>query len=343
MSGVDLEDYEDEPVKGAKESKLKAVDDIYKAFGAGAIMRLGSSEHQKVDVIPSSSALLDEALGVGGYPRGRFTEIFGPESSGKTTLCLHAVAEAQRMGLLCAYIDAEHSLDPTYARALGVNIDDLWMAQPDTGEQGLEIAQKCAATGEFGLILIDSIAALTPKAEIEGSMGDSHVGLHARLMSQAMRKLNHDVKLNNVAVLMVNQLRFKIGVVYGSPEVTPGGEAVKYYSSVRLDVRKRAAKADQTVQEGEVVANRVHVKVIKNKVAPPYRECDLKIIYGEGISREDSLIGPAVEAGIIEKRGSHYYYNEEKIANGAENLRVYLKANPELTRAIGDTLAGMSQ
>ena len=287
---------------------------IQKRYGEGSIMRLGQASHLHIDVIPTGSLALDLALGVGGVPRGRVTEIYGPEGSGKTTLCQHIVAEAQRAGGVAAYIDMEHALDPLYAAKCGVNVDDLYISQPDTGEQALEIAEALTRSGAMDVIIVDSVAALVPKAEIEGEMGDSHPGLQARLMSQALRKLSGAIKTSNTAMVFTNQLRQKIGVMYGSPETTTGGMALKFYASVRLDIRRiEAIKAG-----GEVIGNRTQVKVKKNKVAPPFRECEFDIMYDEGISKEGDVLDLGVELGIIEKRGSFYLYKEERLAQGRE-------------------------
>jgi recombination protein RecA len=296
---------------------------IQKRYGEGAIMRLGQASHLHIDVIPTGSLALDLALGVGGVPRGRVTEIYGPEGSGKTTLCQHIVAEAQRAGGVAAYIDMEHALDPLYAAKCGVNVDDLYISQPDTGEQALEIAEALTRSGAMDVIIVDSVAALVPKAEIEGEMGDSHPGLQARLMSQALRKLSGAIKTSNTAMVFTNQLRQKIGVMYGSPETTTGGMALKFYASVRLDIRRiEAIKAG-----GEVIGNRTQVKVKKNKVAPPFRECEFDIMYDEGISKEGDVLDLGVQLGIIEKRGSFYLYKEERLAQGRETAKQALREN----------------
>jgi len=289
-------------------------------------MRLGQASHLHIDVIPTGSLALDLALGVGGVPRGRVTEIYGPEGSGKTTLCQHIVAEAQRTGGVAAYIDMEHALDPIYAAKCGVNVDELYISQPDTGEQALEIAEALTRSGAMDVIIVDSVAALVPKAEIEGEMGDSHPGLQARLMSQALRKLSGAIKTSNTAMVFTNQLRQKIGVMYGSPETTTGGMALKFYASVRLDIRRiEAIKAG-----GEVIGNRTQVKVKKNKVAPPFRECEFDIMYDEGISKEGDVLDLGVELGIIEKRGSFYLYKEERLAQGREAAKLALRENQSL-------------
>jgi len=300
-----------------------AVKDLVKRFGEGALMRLGEASHLKVAVIPTGSLSLDLALGVGGIPRGRVTEIYGPESSGKTTLCQHIVAEAQKIGGVCAFIDMEHALDPDYAMRCGVNIDELYISQPDTGEQALEITETLVRSGAVDLIAIDSVAALVPRAEIEGDMGDSPMGMQARLMSQALRKLSGVIKQTNTAVIFTNQLRQKIGVMFGNPETTTGGMALKFYASVRLDIRRiESIKAGQ-----EAVGNRVRVRVKKNKVAPPFRSAEFDIMYNEGISRVGGLLDIGVEMGLIEKRGSFYSYNEERLAQGRENAKQALREN----------------
>ncbi len=314
--------------------KKKALDialtQIEKQFGKGSIMKLGESPRLNIDVIPTGSLELDIALGVGGIPRGRVTEIFGPESSGKTTVALHVIAEAQKAGGAAAFIDAEHALDPVYASNLGVDIDNLLVSQPDTGEQALEIAEALVRSGAIDVIVIDSVAALVPKAEIEGEMGDSHVGLQARLMSQALRKLSGIINKSNTAAVFINQLREKVGVMFGNPETTPGGRALKFYSSVRLDVRRI-----ETLKQGtEMVGNRPRVKVVKNKVAPPFRQAEFDIIYGEGISREGSILDMGVSLDIINKSGAWYSYKDSRIGQGRENARQFLKGNPEIAEEI---------
>jgi recombination protein RecA len=297
---------------------------IQKRYGEGAIMRLGQASHLQVETIPTGSLALDLALGVGGIPRGRVTEIYGPEGSGKTTVCQHIVAEAQRMGGVAAFIDMEHALDPVYAANCGVDVDELYISQPDTGEQALEIAEALVRSGAVDVIVVDSVAALVPRAEIEGDMGDSHPGLQARLMSQALRKLSGAIKSSNTAMVFTNQLRHKIGVMFGSPETTSGGMALKFYASVRLDIRRiQAIKAG-----GEVIGNRTRVRVKKNKVAPPFRECEFDIMYDEGISKEGDVLDLGVELGLIEKRGSFYYYDGEQLAQGRENAKQALRDNP---------------
>ena len=297
--------------------------DIEKQFGKGAIMRLGGSETREIDVISTGSLSLDIALGVGGYPKGRIVEIYGPESSGKTTFALHAIAEVQKKGGRAAFIDAEHALDPVYAKNLGVNIDNLLLSQPDTGEQALEICEALVRSQAISIVVIDSVAALVPQAEIEGEMGDSHVGLQARLMSQALRKLSGTINKTNTIVIFINQLREKVGVMFGNPETTPGGRALKFYSSVRLEVRR----AEQIKQGDSVVGNKTVIKVVKNKVAPPFKTSNVDIMYGEGVSKEGELVDLATEAAIIEKSGAWYSYNGEKIGQGKENVKALFKQN----------------
>lgn len=311
--------------------KLKALEvarlQIEKQFGQGSLMKLGTgADVVGIEVVPSGSILLDEALGIGGYPRGRIIEIYGPESSGKTTLALHAIAEAQKMGGIAAFIDAEHALDPQYAKNLGVNIDDLWVSQPDTGEQGLEIAENLVRSGAVDIIVVDSVAALTPQAEIEGDMGDSHMGLQARLMSQALRKLTGIIGKSKCIIIFINQIRMKIGVMFGNPETTTGGNALKFYASIRLEVRKI-----ETIDKGEedAIGNRVRVKVVKNKVAPPFRKVELDVIFGKGISATASLLDAAVKHEFIDKKGAWYAAGEEKIGQGRENAIAFLEANPD--------------
>ena len=303
---------------------------IEKEYGTGSIMKLGNTHVASVDAIPTGSLTLDLALGVGGLPRGRVIEIYGPESSGKTTVALHVVAEAQKMGGEAAFIDAEHALDPIYAQKIGVDIDNLIVAQPDTGEQALDIAEALVRSGALDVIVIDSVAALVPKAEIEGEMGDSHVGLLARLMSQALRKLTGIISRSGTVVIFINQLREKVGVVYGNPETTPGGRALKFFASVRLDVRKQEALKNGT----EIIGNHTRVKVVKNKVAPPFKEAEFDILYGEGISKEGNILDVAVEHGIIKKSGAWFSYNGEKIGQGRDNVRKYMVQNQEFTADI---------
>ncbi len=303
-----------------------ALQQIEKSYGKGAVMRLGDNLGMKVDSIPTGSMALDAALGIGGLPRGRIIEIFGPEASGKTTLALHAVAEAQKKGGEAAYIDVEHALDPVYARALGVDVDSLLVSQPDTGEQALEIMEALIRSGAVDIVVLDSVAALVPRAEIEGEMGDSHVGLQARLMSQAMRKLAPVVSKSNCIAIFINQLRLKVGVVYGNPEVTSGGNALKYYASVRLDVRR----TETLKSAGEAIGSHTRVKVVKNKVAPPFKEAEFDVIYGQGISRDGELVDLAVKFDIVQKAGAWFSYKEERLGQGRDNTKEYLKNHPEL-------------
>jgi recombination protein RecA len=314
-----------------KEKALSAaLSQIEKAFGKGSIMKLGQKQAVEVDVISTGSLGLDIALGVGGLPRGRIIEVFGPESSGKTTLTLHAIAEAQKRGEVCAFIDAEHALDPVYAKKLGVKIDDLLISQPDTGEQALEIADTLTRSGAVGLIIIDSVAALTPKAEIEGEMGDSHMGLQARLMSQALRKLTGSIHKTNCILIFINQIRSKIGVMFGNPETTTGGNALKFYASIRIDIRRTGS----IKEKDEVIGNHTKIKVVKNKVSPPFREAEVDIVYGQGISKEGEIIDLASKLEIIEKSGAWYAYNNSKIGQGRENAKLYLKNNPSISNEI---------
>ena len=300
--------------------------DIEKQFGKGSIMKLGSNEHREIDVVPSGSISLDVALGIGGYPKGRIIEIYGPESSGKTTFALHAIAEIQKQGGKAAFIDAEHSLDPNYASKLGVNINELLLSQPDNGEQALEICEALVRSGAIGIIVIDSVAALVPQAEIEGEMGDSHVGLQARLMSQALRKLSGIINKTNTVAIFINQLREKVGVMFGNPEVTPGGRALKFYSSIRLEIRR----SEQLKSGSDVIGNKTSIKVVKNKMAPPFKNCVVDIMYGEGVSKEGELVDLASEAKIIEKSGAWYSYNGEKLGQGKENVKELFKTNTKL-------------
>ena len=303
-----------------------ALAQIDKQYGKGSIMRMGEKTNMAIEAVPTGALALDVALGVGGLPRGRVVEIYGPESSGKSTLAMHVVAEAQRNGGVCAYIDAEHAMDPVYARSIGVDIDQLLISQPDTGEQALEIADMLVRSGALDVVVIDSVAALTPKAEIEGEMGDTHVGLQARLMSQALRKLTANLNKTNTIAIFINQLREKIGVMFGSPETTPGGRALKFYSSVRLDIRRI-----ESIKDGaEVVGNRTRVKVVKNKVAPPFRQAEFDIMYGKGISREGTLLDMAVDLGIVKKSGAWFTYDGEQMGQGRENAKSFLTENPEL-------------
>ena len=318
--------------------RQKALDTVIKnmekSFGKGAVMKLGDNKGRRVSSVSSGSVTLDNALGVGGYPKGRIIEIYGPESSGKTTVALHAIAEVQKNGGVAAFIDAEHALDPVYAEALGVDIDNLYLSQPDHGEQGLEIAEAFVRSGAVDIVVVDSVAALTPKAEIEGEMGDTHVGLQARLMSQALRKLSGAISKSNTTAIFINQIREKVGVMFGNPETTPGGRALKFYSSVRLEVRR----AEQLKQGQDIVGNRTKIKVVKNKVAPPFRIAEVDIMYGQGISKEGELIDLGVENDIdigtnmeiINKSGAWYSYNGERMGQGKENVKTYLKENPQI-------------
>lgn len=319
----------------AKEDKLKALDaaisSIERNFGKGAVMKLGDpSAAMNVETIPTGSLSLDIALGMGGVPKGRIVEIYGPESSGKTTVALHMVAEVQKRGGIAGFIDAEHALDPAYAKNIGVNIDELYISQPDNGEQALEITETLVRSGAVDIIIVDSVAALVPKAEIDGDMGDSHVGLQARLMSQALRKLTSVISKSNCVVIFINQLREKVGVMFGNPETTTGGRALKFYSSVRMDVRRIEALK----QGGEVVGNRTRVKIVKNKVAPPFREAEFDIMFGQGISREGDILDLAADKGVVNKSGAWYAYNGDKIGQGRENAKQYLKENPLICEEI---------
>ena len=308
----------------------RAIGDIQKRFGEGALMRLGEAHHLEVAAIPTGSLALDLSLGVGGIPRGRVTEIYGPEASGKTTLCQHIVAESQRLGGVCAFIDMEHALDPAYAARCGVNVEDLYISQPDTGEQALEITETLVRSGAVDLVIIDSVAALVPRAEIEGDMGDATMGMQARLMSQALRKLSGAIKQTNTAVIFTNQLRMKIGVMFGNPETTTGGQALKFYASVRLDMRRI-----ESIKVGsEVVGNRVRVRVVKNKVAPPFKVAEFDIMYNEGISKVGDVLDLGVQFEELEKRGSYYSYGETRIGQGRENAKDFLRANPEIAEAV---------
>ncbi len=321
---------EENKKRAENEEKRKALEialgQIEKQFGKGAVMKLGENAHTTVDAIPTGALSLDIALGIGGVPRGRIVEVFGPESSGKTTVALHMVAEAQKMGGEAAFIDAEHALDPVYAKNLGVDIDNLIVAQPDTGEQALEIAEALVRSGAIDIIVVDSVAALVPKAEIDGDMGDTHVALQARLMSQALRKLAGVLNKSNTVAIFINQLREKVGIMFGNPEVTPGGRALKFYASVRLDVRR----VETLKANNEIIGNRTKVKVVKNKVAPPFREAEFDIMYGKGISKESNILDVAVNLDIIEKAGAWFSYNGERIGQGRENAKQYLKDNPKV-------------
>ncbi|GIP13849.1 MAG: recombinase RecA [Paenibacillus macerans] len=313
--------------KAALEMALRQIE---KQFGKGSIMKLGESTHMQVEIVPSGSIALDIALGTGGLPRGRIIEVYGPESSGKTTVALHAIAEVQKIGGQAAFIDAEHALDPSYASKLGVNIDELLLSQPDTGEQALEIAEALVRSGAVDIIVIDSVAALVPKAEIEGEMGDSHVGLQARLMSQALRKLSGAISKSKTIAIFINQLREKVGVMFGNPETTPGGRALKFYSTIRLDVRRV-----ETIKMGnDMVGNRTRIKVVKNKVAPPFKQAEIDIMYGEGISKEGSIIDIGVELDIVDKSGAWYSFAGERLGQGRENAKQFLKEHTEIANSI---------
>ncbi|MFQ5813480.1 MAG: recombinase RecA [Anaerolineae bacterium] len=330
----------------ANEGRGKALEttllSIKKRFGEGAIIRLGEATHLDVEAIPTGSISLDIALGIGGIPRGRVIEIYGPEMAGKTTLSYHIMAEAQRMGGVAAFIDMEHALDPAYARMCGVDVDNLYISQPDTGEQALEIAEALIRSGAMDVVVIDSVAALVPRAEIEGDMGDAHMGLQARLMSQALRKLSGAIKQSNTAMIFTNQLRMKIGVLFGNPETTSGGRALKFYSSVRLDMRR----VQSIKQAGEIIGNRTRVRVTKNKVAPPFKKVEFDIMYNEGISRVGDVLDLATEMELIEKRGSYYSYGETRLGQGRENAKAFLRSNPEMTFEIENKVrekAGLPQ
>lgn len=322
------------PDEGRLAALDKTLKELTKRFGEGVIMRLGEATHLQVDVIPTGSLSLDIALGVGGIPRGRVTEIYGAEASGKTTLCLHIIAQAQRRGGICAFVDMEHALDPNYARSIGVNVDDLYISQPDTGEQALEIAEALVRSGAMDVVVLDSVAALVPRAEIEGEMGESHVGLQARLMSQALRKLSGAIKQSNTAMIFTNQLREKIGVMFGNPETTTGGRALKFYASVRLDVRR----VESIKVGGDVIGSRIRVRVTKNKVAAPFREAEFDLIHGVGISYEGDVLDLATEMGLIDKRGAFYRYNDEIIGQGRENAKQFLLEHPEYLAALDQAI-----
>ncbi len=326
----------------ANEGRGKALEttllNIKKRFGDGAIIRLGEATHLDVEAIPTGSISLDIALGIGGVPRGRVTEVYGPEASGKTTLCQHIVAEAQKMGGLAAFIDMEHALDPTYARMCGVDVDNLYISQPDTGEQALEIAEALIRSGAVDVVVIDSVAALVPRAEIEGDMGDAHMGLQARLMSQALRKLSGAIKQSNTSVIFTNQLRMKIGVLFGNPETTSGGRALKFYSSVRLDMRR----VQSIKQAGEIIGSRTRVRVVKNKVAPPFKKAEFDIMYNEGISWVGDVLDLATEMDLVEKRGAYYSYGETRLGHGRENAKEFLRSKPELALEIENKVREMT-
>lgn len=317
----------DENKRKALESALSHIE---KAYGKGSVMKLGDNMHLNVETVPSGSLGLDLALGVGGIPKGRVVEVYGPESGGKTTVALHIVAEVQKKGGIAGFIDAEHALDPVYAKNIGVDIDNLYISQPDTGEQALEITETMVRSGAVDIVIVDSVAALVPKAEIEGEMGDSHVGLQARLMSQALRKLTAIIGKTNCSVIFINQLREKVGVMFGNPETTTGGRALKYYSSIRLEVRR----GEQIKKDGEVIGNRTKIKVVKNKVAPPFRTAEVDIIYGEGISREGDILDLAANENIVNKSGAWYAYNGEKIGQGRENTKLFLREHPDMMAEI---------
>ena len=325
----------------AKDEKIKALESalaqIEKQYGKGSIMKLGETgAHMNVETVPTGSISLDIALGLGGIPRGRIVEIYGPESSGKTTVALHMVAEVQKRGGIAGFIDAEHALDPAYAKNIGVDIDNLYISQPDNGEQALEITETMVRSGAVDIIIIDSVAALVPKAEIDGEMGDSHVGLQARLMSQALRKLTAVISKSNCIVIFINQLREKVGVMFGNPETTTGGRALKFYSSIRLDVRR----IESLKQGGEIVGNRTRIKVVKNKIAPPFKEAEFDIMFGKGISKEGDILDLAAEAGIVNKSGAWYAYNDNKIGQGRENAKQFLMDNPEMMAEIEEKVRG---
>lgn len=321
-------------IEGDRDQRQKALDstlnELTKRFGEGTIVRLGDAQHLVVDTISTGSLAIDLALGVGGIPRGRITEVYGPESSGKTTLCLSTIAESQKRGGICAFVDMEHALDPVYCEKLGVDVDSLYISQPDTGEQALEITEELIRSGAIDVVVLDSVAALVPRAEIEGEMGDSHVGLQARLMSQALRKISGAIKQTNTAFMLTNQLRDKIGVMYGNPETTSGGRALRFYASVRIDIRRI-----QAIKKGdEVLGNRTRVKVTKNKVAPPFRQAEFDLMYGEGFSKSGDVLDMATELGIIEKRGAFFRYNDGLVGQGRENAKAYLQENPDLLTEI---------
>lgn len=322
-----------------KAALAKALENIDKQFGQGAVMRLGDQEKLDIEAIPTGSIALDSALGIGGVPKGRITEIYGPESSGKTTVALHIIAECQKQSGTAAFIDAEHALDPVYAKAIGVDIDNLLVSQPDNGEQALEIADALVRSGAVDIIVVDSVAALTPKAEIEGEMGDSHVGLQARLMSQALRKLTGNISKTGTTMIFINQVREKIGIVYGNPEVTTGGRALKFYASVRMEVRKGEALK----QGGEIIGNRTKVKVVKNKVAPPFKTVEFDIMYGQGISKEGSIVDMGVDLGIVKKSGAWFSYNGERLGQGRDNAKIFIKEHEDIRAEIEEKIRTHSQ
>ena len=335
MATADLLTMIDKKTVEKQKALESALQQIERQFGKGSIMRLGGKDQmQEIEAISTGSLGLDIALGIGGLPKGRIIEIYGPESSGKTTLTLHVVAEAQKAGGVCAFVDAEHALDPQYAKKLGVNLDELLISQPDTGEQGLEIVDTLVRSGAVSLVVVDSVAALTPKSELEGDMGDSSLGVHARLMSQAMRKLTGSISRSNCMVIFINQIRMKIGVMFGSPETTTGGNALKFYASVRLDIRRIGSIKDRE----EVVGNSTRVKVVKNKVAPPFKQVEFDIMYGEGISKTGEILDLGVKAGVVEKSGAWFSYGDERIGQGRENAKIFLRENPVMANEIEDKI-----
>ncbi len=335
MAGANIFDMTDKRAGDKQKALDSALAQIERQFGKGSIMRLGADNPvAEIEATSTGSLGLDIALGIGGLPKGRIVEVYGPESSGKTTLTLHVIAEEQKKGGICAFVDAEHALDPQYAKRLGINLDDLLISQPDTGEQALEIVDTLVRSGAVSVVVVDSVAALTPRAELEGDMGDSNVGVHARLMSQAMRKLTGSIARSNCMVIFINQIRMKIGVMFGSPETTTGGNALKFYASVRLDIRRIGAIKDRD----EVVGNTTRVKVVKNKVAPPFKQVEFDIMYGEGISKTGELLDIGVKAGVVEKSGAWYSYGDERIGQGRENAKAYLKSNPRVAHEIEDKI-----
>ncbi len=337
MATADLLTMTDKKSADKAKALESALQQIERQFGKGSIMRLGGQNQMPaIEAVSTGSLGLDIALGIGGLPKGRIIEIYGPESSGKTTLTLHVVAEAQKLGGVCAFVDAEHALDPQYAKKLGVNLDELLISQPDTGEQGLEIVDTLVRSGAVSLVVVDSVAALTPKSELEGDMGDSSLGVHARLMSQAMRKLTGSISRSNCMVIFINQIRMKIGVMFGSPETTTGGNALKFYASVRLDIRRIGSIKDRE----EVVGNTTRVKVVKNKVAPPFKQVEFDIMYGEGISKTGEILDLGVKAGVVEKSGAWYSYGDERIGQGRENAKIFLRDNPVMALEIEDKIRG---